>query len=104
MSLSRAKLKSWWSALCILSAAWMMTGAYPRSHGATMQAGEKIAMNPGLSPLARGNPVTNQLPPPSGGAYPRSHGATGGMALTTSLITGLSPLARGNRQRPDYWI
>ena len=26
MSLSRAKLKSWWSALCILSAAWMMMG------------------------------------------------------------------------------
>ena len=39
-----------------LRVAWALQGAYPRSRGATEIAEEDITCQPGLSPLARGNP------------------------------------------------
>ena len=95
-----------------------LPGAYPRSHGATRNAGEETLGHGGLSPLARGNlkafrkqgdafgPIparTGQpgCPEPPGRcsrAYPRSHGATKAMGAKAANVVGLSPLARGNQK------
>ncbi len=92
------------------------TGAYPRSRGATVVPPCVRRCSPGLSPLARGNPMGGGAagdqcgpiparagqpcgkPPPqtSPGAYPRSRGATDGSARCRLTQSGLSPLARGN--------
>ena len=94
------------------------TWVYPRSRGGT--SGPQLAPVPrgGLSPLARGNPlsvrfrrlITGSIPArageprpwPRGWArwrvYPRSRGGTR-LARRSALQTlGLSPLARGNHQ------
>jgi len=90
--------------------------AYPRSRGATVNAGEMVALEKGLSPLARGNrqgqerqgaaggPIPARAGQPSSAracwrgprAYPRSRGATASASCATALQKGLSPLARGN--------
>ena len=94
-----------------------MTGAYPRSRGATTQLRRRQIAGRGLSPLARGNlesscgwsgrigpiPARAGQPTPSTArrrvlrAYPRSRGATGRGVATARGYKGLSPLARGNR-------
>ena len=91
--------------------------AYPRSRGATATAPHGHPATGGLSPLARGNPISHALawsqagPIPAragqprwgdgrGGfyrAYPRSRGATGWHPLFWGRGGGLSPLARGNQ-------
>ncbi len=95
----------------------LLQRAYPRSRGGTVSRNSKLVCQPGLSPLARGNPVlgdTKQeilgpIPARAGepqqgltwifgfGAYPRSRGGTA--VVTNDVIgsPGLSPLARGNR-------
>ena len=90
--------------------------AYPRSRGATLIPRGKVYFDPGLSPLARGNPLrASRAGSPSGPiparagqpssshrpikrcrAYPRSRGATSPAPLFRPLALGLSPLARGN--------
>ena len=91
-------------------------GAYPRSHGATVNEALKSIGVEGLSPLARGNLIqavlarnfTGPIPARTGQpvqyihyyeyprAYPRSHGATEEHERYVEKIEGLSPLARGN--------
>ena len=90
--------------------------AYPRSRGATLIPRGKVYFDPGLSPLARGNPLrASRAGSPSGpiparagqpgrqrpvgtlgGAYPRSRGATVVFTSSDQAVSGLSPLARGN--------
>ncbi len=90
--------------------------AYPRSRGATTRLGFLGPWLMGLSPLARGNhllqelakdrpgPIPARAGQPHGpmmrsrphGAYPRSRGATFRCQLSRLKIKGLSPLARGN--------
>ena len=92
--------------------------AYPRSRGATLIPRGKVYFDPGLSPLARGNPLrASRAGSPSGPiparagqpssshrpikrcrAYPRSRGATLVVARRYTPAVGLSPLARGNRR------
>ena len=99
----------WWRTGC--------TRAYPRSHGATDDEDDESFVQPGLSPLARGNPHTpaqarvarGPIPARTGQphwdqcgycwprAYPRSHGATLATRSFAFFRLGLSPLARGNR-------
>ncbi len=99
-----------------------MSGAYPRSHGATQLGDAGLLAAQGLSPLARGNlamgtesaapagPIparTGQPHPlalhvPHGRAYPRSHGATERIVMDGRIHRGLSPLARGNRAAPIH--
>ena len=91
--------------------------AYPRSRGGTRHGGHADLLHQGLSPLARGNPLSNTpttCPPgpiPAragepllglrvlywGRAYPRSRGGTIGFPFTSDISKGLSPLARGNQ-------
>ena len=93
-----------------------ITGAYPRSHGATPGPACRRLRPGGLSPLARGNlgaavighgafgPIPARTGQPgacfagSGArwAYPRSHGATCKATSPVWPSRGLSPLARGN--------
>ena len=92
-------------------------GAYPRSRGATRDYLSTQIAGLGLSPLARGNPLSPPFFPDVAGpiparagqpfvqrpkqitktAYPRSRGATRSWAVIWPGILGLSPLARGNR-------
>ena len=98
-------------------------GAYPRSHGATLQVLASGFAGRGLSPLARGNrrfrlespvgtrpipartgqPIVTSARAPAPGAYPRSHGATEHKKKPKILDYGLSPLARGNRRCGAWW-
>ncbi len=91
-------------------------GVYPRSRGATRDYLSTQIAGLGLSPLARGNPlsppffpdVAGPIParagqptsprcsPPAWWAYPRSRGATPSSTARQSPRIGLSPLARGN--------
>ena len=93
-----------------------ITGAYPRSRGATNHETLRGCRFKGLSPLARGNhvrlgtycPSLGPIPARAGQppiirmgrspmrAYPRSRGATSGRSKLTARLKGLSPLARGN--------
>ena len=94
-----------------------ISGAYPRSRGATTMASQNIPGRQGLSPLTRGNPTasctagaaTGPIPAHAGQprtaatfvvvwrAYPRSRGATEQLAKLEPGDYGLSPLTRGNR-------
>ena len=96
--------------------------AYPRSRGATRLARVFPQHKEGLSPLARGNRISNVLASkltgpiparagqPMAGfqrcgylrAYPRSRGATTVVMDVKAWQLGLSPLARGNRLR-QHW-
>ncbi len=94
-----------------------LSGAYPRSRGATTAGINRDYDDQGLSPLARGNPRqpdstdarSGPIPARAGQpylsnqrcrqprAYPRSRGATRSRSWAMAWRTGLSPLARGNR-------
>jgi len=96
--------------------------AYPRSRGGTGAGDITIGFREGLSPLARGNPVSpcflshTQGPIPAragepagigaGGhivrAYPRSRGGTKRGVDEAEMRAGLSPLARGNRETASF--
>ena len=102
----------------------LVGGAYPRSRGATTFTRPLTHDYPGLSPLARGNPVVVAAvgggvgpiparagqPQKRGGrhlcgrAYPRSRGATCRRSRPVFSSGGLSPLARGNREYPQHWV
>ena len=89
---------------------------YPRSHGGTRSQAIPTALQWGLSPLARGNPLgrpsrlacPGSIPARTGEpdwiqsewctvrVYPRSHGGTVEVVKDASGHWGLSPLARGN--------
>ena len=93
-----------------------MVRAYPRSRGATSARAVLMLSSVGLSPLARGNPLSDHgqysgvgpIParagqpehqstaPASPWAYPRSRGATCPALAWGRQAWGLSPLARGN--------
>ena len=99
------------------------SGAYPRSHGATVSQASHPSIPQGLSPLARGNPmpmpvapttlwpipartgqpVTRKAAAIASRAYPRSHGATAPGSGLCGAWPGLSPLARGNLEDDVYW-
>ena len=90
---------------------------YPRVHGGTRVAWDKLRGNLGLSPRARGNrlhlpryrPERRSIPACTGEpvcaphglgqerVYPRVHGGTGRTTADFSMSIGLSPRARGNR-------
>ncbi len=72
--------------------------AYPRSHGATANRACGIFLAKGLSPLARGNLLSNLDSAISGGPIPARTGQPIASGLATVLQGGLSPLARGNPQ------
>ena len=95
----------------------VIEGAYPRSRGATETCRHTIGLEPGLSPLTRGNrhrtrspgcrprpipahagqPRHSQQNLPGAWAYPRSRGATLRLAPAFPGRPGLSPLTRGNQ-------
>ena len=105
----------------------MVTRAYPRGRGETMNSGGSWLSGLGLSPRARGNRgvvragsrVHGPIPAGAGkpqpleigwqrvGAYPRGRGETGQACLTVAGSPGLSPRARGNQratcERHGYW-
>ena len=105
------------------SLACWRTGAYPRSHGGTNVSRDRLDIEQGLSPFARGNhqqkragagcsgPIPVRTGEPSGlagnntftGAYPRSHGGTNIRLINIDMVRGLSPFARGNRQLGLCW-
>ena len=92
-------------------------GAYPRSHGGTVNRLFPCVTIMGLSPFARGNrllqlvagcargPIPVRTGEPQHAsclsvlarAYPRSHGGTGLVCNNDYASKGLSPFARGNR-------
>ena len=94
-------------------------GAYPRSRGATRDYLSTQIAGLGLSPLARGNPLSPPFFPDVAGpiparagqpfvqrpkqitktAYPRSRGATYITEVQPARVVGLSPLARGNPEQ-----
>ena len=93
-----------------------VSGAYPRSRGATLSFLRLQRCQRGLSPLTRGNqcqcigigPWAGPIPAHAGQpgaswiiwlmhrAYPRSRGATATRYRVSWLPRGLSPLTRGN--------
>ena len=95
----------------------VLSRAYPRSRGGTVDVAPVWASIRGLSPLARGNhtrklqaiqcegpiPARAGEPKhlkagfPETGAYPRSRGGTRVCRWWLTLLRGLSPLARGNQ-------
>ena len=102
---------------------------YPRSRGGTGRFGYDDAGQPGLSPLARGNPayaasiptLVRSIPARAGEpwqvrrmsrfgrVYPRSRGGTGNTNTEMTDAEGLSPLARGEPARgwsrtPRSWV
>ncbi len=92
---------------------------YPRTRGATGMAYRHTDANHGLSPHARGNPITWSAPtvrprsiPARAGqpyrvaassgqrtVYPRTRGATATALRCPCPVEGLSPHARGNRRQ-----